>query len=367
MKKGVIVLAVLFVAFSMLAAGCSKQLSAQETLAEAIEASMEVESARFASTLKIGLDVPEELVRQNPDLAMALPVLNQSEWKLHGVIRQEPEMQAELIVEANLKGDFSINFTVPMFITEDRVWVKVPEIPMPAGFIPEEVAGKYILLDLRELQAMSGSESAEFGPQSVDVETARKLVLELYGALSGSFDEETYFTKSEVKEGDLPEGADAETIVTFTVTEEQFDQAAAAFVERALPQMLDILSNAEYAEMLGVDPAKLEQTKKEVEDESRTLQEDLAKLKEQFTVHELSLASAVNRDQLITYQKLALDMSVREEGRPHAVRVKLALDLVLSEINENPEFQYGRPADDQTVTLEQIQEAFEASFGTGLE
>lgn len=341
--------------FSLVVAGCGKQLTVKETMAEALEASMNMKSYSFDSKVSLELNMPEALLAEDPSSAMMLTMLNQSELNIHGIMHQEPEMQAEVTLDIAIKGDMTMNISVPMVITTEKMWVKIPNIPMLAGLIPEELSGKFIELDYEQLNEMSGSETA-FDPGAMDLETQQKLSMEMYGVLTDHFEEETYFTVADAKNATLPDNVDAKQVITFSVDDSNLEPAIETLITKALPQLLDVMAKPEYAEMLQFNPEDIEQMKEDLKDSESTLQEDLAEVKENLKINEFTLTSALDKDSYMTYQKLLADITFEQDGE--SIQAALTADMTLSDINKDPEFKIGIPTGDQVVTMNQLMEYY---------
>ena len=64
---------------------------------------------------------------------------------------------------SSLKGDMGMTFNIPMVMTAEKLYVKVPNIPFFP--IPENVVGKFLELDLKELAEQEGT---EWNPDAMD-------------------------------------------------------------------------------------------------------------------------------------------------------------------------------------------------------
>lgn len=354
-RLGLSVLMVLL-ALSVVLAGCGEKegaASAQESLEKAIQASMNMNSYEFETSVQFAVNLPDAVLENEPEALMAMEMLKNAQLSAHGVYQKDP-MRAEVTLELALKGDMAINFNVPMILTEEKMYVKVPNIPFLAGLIPQEMVNKYILLDMKELAELSGEPIPE-----IDMEKQQRLALDLFKVINENFDEEDFFTTKKAEKEDLPEGVNAKEVITFAITNDNFDKAVTQFVQ-LLPKFVEVLSKEEYAEMLNLSEEDFAEFEEEFKVDEAEIEEALAEMKETLTINEISITTAIDKDQFMPYQLMKLDLDIAEDGETMGFEIQV--ENVLTNINKKAEFKIDIPADDEVIDLMDLQNQMMMSF-----
>lgn len=327
-------------------AGCgSKEATVQETLSESVEASMNMESYRYEADIDFDVALADD---QDPMASMVLSMINEAKFGIHGVVHQKPEPKAEMILDITIPGDMAMNITIPMIVDENQMWLKVPNIPM---FIPQTIAGKYIQLDFEQLAEMSGEEAPSF---NLDVQSQQKLSLELTDIINEHYAEGDYFQFVSADDIDLP--VEAKQIVQLNITEDNLEAAVKTFVEKVLPDAIEVLSKPEYTETLQIPVDELNEMKQQLDNNTEQVNEQIAKLKEQLQINELSLTMALDDEKYIIHQALHADVVVKseEENTP----IKLDYGMTLYDINKDPEFELEIPAESDVIPMDEWMEMF---------
>jgi hypothetical protein len=347
------ILSVLLV-FSLVLTACGKEkLGAEEVLQNVLDASMEMKSYSFDGNLKMSIEAPEQSL--DSQSAMAFEFLKNIELNMSGIHHQEA-MQTEVTLDLKL-GDMS--FSVPMVLTEQKMWIKVPNIPIPGFALPPDLIGKYIELDFEELSQMAG-EDMPVSPNSVDVEKMKQLGLEVYAIFTKHYEEDDYFTVYDAKDTNVPESIKAEQVVEFKITNENLAPAVTIFMEKVMPEILDLLSDPEWAEALQLTTTDIEEAKQGLEDSKADFEAGLAEFKESVIINDFSITMAVDKKNYIPYQEVNVDLDITEEGQTGKVIGNLTMSL--SDINENPEFIIGIPGEDESVKMDQLMQMFMGGF-----
>lgn len=343
-------LSVLLVFTLILTACGEKKLGAKEGLQKALDAAMEMESYSFNGTLKLDIDLPEE-ANNDPDAAMILSYLENLELQMNGVSHQD-KLQTETTLDLKL-GD--MRFSVPMVFTEKKIWIKVPNIPIPGIALPPEITSKFIELDFEEINELAG-EAAPVSPESIDVDKLKELGLEIFKIVTNHFDEEKYFTVYDPEDIDVPKGIDAKQVIKFNITNENLEPAVITLVDQVIPEILDVLAKPEWTDTLQIDPADIEEMKRELADSKGEVNEGLAELKETVNINDFSLISVLDKKNYVPYQELNVDVDITSEGQTG--RFGANFIMTLSDINESPEFKIGIPSEDESIKLMELMKMF---------
>lgn len=355
-KKWGLSAAALLLTAAVILPGCaSKEQAPKEALKSAATKAMTMTSYEMQSKLTVNnLTIDAPAGENDGTTGMVLNMLKNADISVNGVYQADPR-QTELTLVLNLKGDMAMTFNIPMVMTGETLYVKIPSIPLLP--LPETIVGKFLKMDLKDLAEQEG---VEFNPDTLDTKKAQDLTNEVLSTLLGEYDEETYF--SDVKLGDaaLPEGVEANQVVRFEVTNNNVKEAITILVNNALPKIIDILSKEEYKEMLQIDEADLAKAKEELQSSETRAEFDksLADLGNYLTVNKFQLNTAVNKDDFPVYQDLLMDIVVKDPEQGQNVSLSLTGSNQYSKINEKQTFTIGIPEGENVITMEELQQQF---------
>ena len=328
-------------------AGCSAKTPPKEALLNGTMKTMEASSYKTSTTIQLDeLELPES--QETADMGMTTAaiagMIKDATIKADAVFQKDP-MRIDVNMEITLPGMMDMKLAVPMIMTEEKMFVKIPNIPMLG--IPETIADKYVELDLAELAKEQGAEIP-----SLDIAEQQKLIQELSAALLEHFDEKTYFTELKAADAGLPEGVKADQVVKFAISEENYAQTVETLVNNALPEVLDILlANEAFLKYAQLEKADLEKAKADLETNKTEilnfLQNNL-----KFTV--LELTGAVKDDYLV-YQAGKIGVDVKDEESGVNAKVGLTITTQYSDLNKEVTFPE-LPTD--ALTMDELTELF---------
>ncbi|AIQ10673.1 hypothetical protein [Paenibacillus durus] len=360
-KKWGLSAAAMLLAAAVVLPGCgSKQQEPKEALQGAASKMATMTSYEMKSKVVINnLTIDASTEASDAMTTQVLSMLKNAEITVDGVYQADP-MQTELTLVLNLKGDMAMSFTVPMVMTAEKLYVKIPSIPFLP--IPENIVGKFVMLDLKKLAEQEG---AEFNPGMLDTQKTQKLSNEILSALLAEYDESKYFKDIDAKDAKLPEGVDAKQVIQFQITNDNVKEATTIFVNNVLPKILDILSKEEYKSALQIDQKQLDEVKSELQNGEKKAEFDkeLAKLDQYLTINQFNFNTAINKDDFPVYQDLTVDVNVNNPDDGTKVGLSLTGSTQYSKINEKPTFKIGIPQGDNVITEEELQQQF-STLGT---
>ncbi|PKC50792.1 hypothetical protein RhiirA1_485340 [Rhizophagus irregularis] len=181
--------------------------------------------------MDLGLILPE-IDEETPEVAAWFEVLKDVQIDITGAYQKDP-MQFEADINITLKGDIQSTFTIPMVMTEEKMWIKLPNSPLLP--LPEALKGKFIEFDLVELAELSGQPASTF-----DMELQTKLnadIINLFVDLLGK----DFYKEIDLSTVTVPEGVDASKVIKFELTNETLKPFLDKVVNELLPQLLEIL------------------------------------------------------------------------------------------------------------------------------
>ncbi|MEC0171371.1 DUF6612 family protein [Paenibacillus graminis] len=355
-KWGVSAAALLLTAAVILPGCANKEQAPKEALKSAAIKATTLNSYEMKSKLVINnlaIDAPAN-GESDGSTAQVLSMLKNADITIDGVYQADP-MQTEMTMVLNLKGDMTMSFTIPMVMTTEKVYIKIPSIPFLP--LPETVVGKFVELDLKKLAEQGGT---EWNPGALDTQKMQKLSNEVLNTLMGEYDDKTYFKNIKPKDAALPEGVEAEQVVQFNVTNDNVKEALTILVNNALPKIIDIVSKPEYKDMLKIDDADLAKAKEELKSsEARAdFDKDLADLGKYLTINKFNVNTAINKDDFPVYQDLLMDIKVNNPDKGENVSLSLTASNQYSKINEKQTFTIGIPQGDDVITMDELQQEF---------
>lgn len=330
--------------------GCSSKKEPKEALSSAAVKALEMDSYVVENQIKI-LDFSVEGTEdtESAQVGAVLSMLKNAEINIKQIYQKEP-MQTEATLEVKLTGDMTTTITIPLVMTSEKLYVKIPSIPFLP--MPESVTGKFLVLDLKELAEQAGE---EFNPDLFNPEKTQKLSTELMGALFAEYESGAYFSNIDPKEASLPEGFKAKQVVQFAITNDNVKEAVTILVNQALPKMLDILAKEEYRSMLQLTPEEIEQAKQELQEGNQDeLGEALDEMKNHLQINKFTMDTAIDENNYPAYYNVQVDVAVNDPDTQTNVKAAVQMTSHFTQINEKPVFEIGIPSD--TLTLEQLQE-----------
>lgn len=276
-------------------------------------------------------------------------LLKNAEINMSGIYQQDP-MQSELTLEVKLVGDVSTTVNIPLVVTQNEIYIKIPSIPFLP--LPDTVVGKFLVMDMQEMLEQSGQ---GFTPEMLDPSKSKKLTGELSGAVFSEYDEATYFKDIDPKDAGLPEDISAKQVVQFTVTNENVKQALEILIQKVAPKVVDIIEKEEYRSLVGLTPEQIEQIKSGLQEKNKGETDTaLNEMLKHLSVNELTLNTALDKKDYPVYQDANVDLEFNDPSTGDSVRLALEYTSSISKINEKQVFEIGIPTD--TITMEQFEQ-----------
>lgn len=331
----------------LILSGCGKNESPKDNLTDSIGRSMsDLKSASFQTAMSMQMVFPESVTETKPELQMATELFKNAEIKVKGVYQMEP-YQSEMTMELQLKGDMQLTLSIPMVMTAEKMWVKIPQTPLFP--VPKELANKYLELDLKELGEQSGQ---SLTLNMADVKKQQEFFQEALKVMMDALDGKTYFHTVKEKDYPLPDGIKADKIVKFSVTEDHLEDLVKTAGTKVLPEWIDLLGSDKYKELFPITPEQLKDAKKKLEDmKQEDVKKELDKLKKDLTINKFELITAIDKNQFPTLQELLLDVEAKVEGEP--VKFVFNIKTQTDKINEPASFEIGIPK--ETVTMKDLE------------
>ncbi|MFC4811820.1 hypothetical protein [Paenibacillus sp. GCM10023250] len=337
-KRGTLVL---LIAGCAALTGCSSSDSPKEALLKALAKTNEAKTYTYTGSFTIDdirlPETPGTATNREALLRSALPILLKgAEIQVHGVVQKEPQ-HAELTLETKLgMGDVKLSFSVPVIVTADRLYMKLPDIP---GLdVPQEAAGKFVAIDADKLAG------EQVGANGLADGSMIGLSGDALKALFGSLDEKTYFSEPKAADvKDVPDGYQADRFVRMSIDDSQADEAITAIADKAIPQLIDLIAkNEAYMKALNVTEAQLEAAKQELTAD---------KLKQRTSIKALEVTGGI-RNGYLTLE--SGNIQVDSTNATSGMKLGVHFELTRDRLNEAVKFDYEEPKD--AVPLDRLQD-----------
>lgn len=328
--------------------GCGSKKDPKEALQLAMENAAKLNSYEFKTSFKINdLSVTSPEITQNPELGMVYNLLKNAEVSVKGAYQKDP-MQLEMNVDLAIKGDASFTFSIPVVMTTEKMWVKIPNIPMLP--LPENLVGKFVELDLKKLAEQAGDQAVT---GAMDTAKAQELGQEIMKIVFEKFDGKTFFQEVDKKAVTVPAGIEAKQVIKLAVTNENMEQGITTFVKDVLPPVLDLLASDKYKDLVNITSADVAEAKKSLSDEAE-MKKSLEELKKVLKLNDFSVTTVLNKDNYPAYQEANLKAEIAaEDGQNMKFDMKLTSET--TNINGKPNFTITTPPAD-AIPMEQLQQ-----------
>ncbi|TFE24013.1 hypothetical protein [Cohnella luojiensis] len=353
-KYSVIILAILL-AVSVVLSGCTKDKSPKEALQDSMSKSSDMKSYNFKGSMKFeDFNFPDAELSES-EAAAIVNTLKSAELSWTGAYRIDP-MLMEINLQLALKGDLAVTFNVPIVMTDKKVWVKVPNIPMLP--IPEELIGKFIELDLEELAKQSGQTLPK-----MDAGKSQKLVNDVLAIVFKHVEEEKYLSAVKVKDAGLPDDVNVDQVVQFHMDQSQLEPFINTIIDKIAPEVIDLLSsNQEYRDLLQLKQEDLDTAKKELgEVKDGEISEGLAEMKKELKSLNIKANIGIDKKEYPVYTDATINAAIESEELTGSFGIKVVSQM--TGINEEVKFEIGEPKGDDVISMEELQEQLGGMFG----
>jgi hypothetical protein len=360
-KLGFVILSVLLTVAIVLS-GCTKDKSPKEALQSSLSKSSEMKSYNFKGSLKFeDINFPQQDM-SDTQAAAVINTLKSAELSWTGAYRVDP-MLMEINLQLALKGDLAVTFNVPIVMNGEKVWVKIPNIPMLP--IPEDVVGKFVELDLKKIAEQSGQTLP-----SMDVGKSQKLLNDIMAIVFTHLEEKDYLTAIKVKDAGLPADVDVNQVVQFHMDQSQIEPFVNTIIDKIAPEVIDLLSkNEEYKNLLQLKQQDLDDAKKALSDaKGKQVSDGLAQMKKELKSLDIKSNIGLDKNEYPVYTDATIKAAIESADLTGSMGIKVVSQM--TGINSEVKFDIGEPKGADVITMEQLQEKlggmFSGSTGQGL-
>lgn len=214
--------------------------------------------------------------------------------------------------------------------------------------LPEELDGKFIEIDLAELEEMEGQPAG-----SLDYDLQMELASAINNLFVEQFGPDFYqFTKADALQ--IPDDIDVQKVVKFELTNDTLQPFVEKMMAGFLPEFFEIMQDPKYAEALGMTAEELEEAKEGIALINENLDEIIQSINDTVTVNKLDQHIVINKNDFIAYDVMNMDLDfTAEEG---VFGLKMGSKMKKSNINEDIEFTMEIPNADEVITMEELED-----------
>jgi hypothetical protein len=341
--------------FVLVLSGCTKDKSPKDALQSSMSKSSDIKSYNFKGSMKFeDFNFPDETMSAS-EAAAVINMLKSAELSWTGGYRLDP-MLMEINLQLALKGDLAITFNVPIVMTQKKVWIKVPNIPMLP--IPEDVIGKFVELDLEQLAKDAGQPLP-----NLDVAKSQKFSNDIMGIVFKHVEEDQYLKEIKVKDAGLPADVDVNQVVQFHMDQTQLEPFLNTIIEKIAPEIIELLSsNQDYRDMMQLKQEDLDEAKKALADVKQgDLADGLAEMKKELKSLDITSNIGIDKKEYPVYTDATIKASIESEELTGSLGIKVVSQT--TGINEEVKFEVGEPKAEDIITMEQLQEQMGGLFG----
>lgn len=339
------IMPVFLLALLLFAAGCGQKLPAKDALKAATQQQATLNSYRFAGNLTLRVDSKSEVLNRDPNAKLFLQALKNTKIAYHGSTSVDP-MQTELILDATVPlQDISLNFTMPIVMNQDKLWVKIPALSM----VPElnHLAGKYVEIDYKELSKLSGQPVSYTVNTKAQRELSAKIIDIFFKDLGND-----YFTDVKKEEAALPSDVTADQVVKFQLTNDTLEPFAKTFLGTTLPQIIDTISQSELSKEINMTPEQATQAKSELQTAIKELEAN-KDWKKTVQIKKADWLFGVEKGG-ISYQKGDVDLTLTPPDQSGTLDFGFTLDQKITNKNTPPKWEIGTPKAEEVIKFMEL-------------
>lgn len=348
MRNNLIKFTLVLLCTILILGGCG--ISPKQTLKEGFAKNEDLNSYTFKTELILNLDLPQSVMAADPTFSTYYQSLKDVKILLDGSYKKSEE-RFEMTLSAELKGDLSMTLNVPIIIKGEKAWIKAPNIPFLP--LPEQMIGKYVFFDLKELSKQEGLKEKEKSKQE---DAAKKFNEEIAALFLKEYDEKTYFKVLKKDNADIPDKMDIDEIVRMSVNDKNLESFAVTTVEKVAPKVIEFYekflkdSSISNAEDMGLKEAKEEIAKTKPED----VKKGIAEFHKKGKLDQFNVDFGMNDDKYIIFERVNTVIQVKDTTTNSWSKIGVKATQSISDINKDVKFKYGIPAAKDIITLQEL-------------
>lgn len=299
-----------------------------------------IQSYEYKGSMNFGITMPES-IQSTPEDAVIAEMLNNIKIDISGVYQKTP-MRMEANVDVTLSGEIQTKMSIPIVITEEKMWIKIPNSPLLP--LPEEMAGKFVEFDLEELQALSGQPSG-----TIDTNLQTEFALAISNLFIDQF-ANGFFTTVGKDAIAIPSNINAKHVIKFELTKENLQPFISQLTKGFLPKYFELIQDPKYLGTDGLSEEDKEIINKELA--SVNIDEIVKAVNEVVTINKFETFTVINQNDYLVYSLLNFDVNFAMDDETFGL--KLNIDQEKSNINGDVKFLIGTPTSNDIIPFEEL-------------
>ena len=318
-------------------------------LAEIQENEIELESYEFIGNAEVDLSFPEMTGEDAELMGELTAMLENIRVHMSGAYVKDP-MHLEMLMEVVISEEMGLALEMPIIMTEDAMYMKMGDL---LGGSEQE---QFIKMDLAELAEMSGEDAAAY-----DME----LQFELSKILNEIMTKHliNFYSEVDLNTIEIEHNPNAQKAIKFEVTNDSVESFVQILFESILPELIELMQNPEYTAAFGLTAEDLELlvgTDLSIESEDAEFQEMLVELRKALQINELSSHIIIDANNVALDHLFNADVELTMEDETLGLKVNAILEK--ENINGDVTFQLDIPADEDTISFDDLFEYDESEF-----
>ena len=318
-------------------------------LKEAYANEATIDAYAFDGNINFGITLPE--TANTPEMGMIADMLKDIKIDISGAYHKDP-MMMEATVALTLSGDMQTTIHMPIVMTEDKMWLKLPNIPLAP--LPEELVGKFIEFDLKELQELEGQPTG-----SMDIDLQTELALAINQLFVEQFADD-FYSAVESDALKVPNDIDVKKVVKFELTNESLQPFVERLMTGFLPQFFELIQDPQYVEALGLTAEDIQAAQEGIKEISANLDEIVQQIGEVISINNFEEYVVINKDHFIAYNLLDLDLDITVEEETFGIKILSTQSK--SNINGDVPFTIGIPDAADIISSDELEKLLEIEY-----
>lgn len=298
---------------------------------------MKLNSYEMEGSLNFGMSLPD-LGEESPEFDLIADMLEDIKVDITGAYQKDPMLlEAKVDVSLQLDSQVETTISIPMIISEEKMWMKMPQIP--GEDIPEEIKDKFIEIDLNVLPEQQG---IDMNAQFEFAEAVQNLFIDHFAI--------DYYYKVGVNDYDVPADLGVEKVIKFNLNDEDLEPFMKTMLTSFLPELFEIMEEPEYANAMGLTVEEVKEAQEELEIVFEDIDEIISMLSDVLQINSFEEYIGINGNNIIVSDDLNLDIDIKADDETFGFT--LISNQVKRNINGNVSIEL--PAEEDIVPFEQL-------------
>jgi len=325
----------------LITAGCTNATKSNGDVVDAMENLINSSSYTFQSNANLHVTVPDQMMNQ--EVAPLAAIVDNVDVSIEGIYVKDPQ-QYELDMNIQTTGDVGFNFHLPVIITKDKLWVKIPS-NYAGMFGMNGVGNKFYEIDLEDGETMAGLEMTPADAQKLGLQIARIFVDEYNGTLLKSVN---------TKEAGL-DGTDVQNLTRLSVANKDIEQVMTIGARKVSPRLLELLTSAEWKDKVDLSESDIADFKENTDVTDEEIEKAASEFDDYIHINNFTSDIGTNKKNEIVYATFSMDVDIVDSNLTDYEKDKSTGNIIINStttfnnFGEKPVFKFGIPNEEDIV------------------